>query len=36
VYWNQKNVTKLKFLISLRYIGFQNKQCIGIKKYYKA
>jgi hypothetical protein len=30
-----KSVTKLTFLISLRYIGFQNKQCIGIKKCYK-
>jgi hypothetical protein len=30
-----KSVTKLTFLISLCYIGFQNKQCIGIKKYYK-
>jgi hypothetical protein len=35
VYWNKKNVTKLTFLISLHYIGFQYKQCIGIKKYYK-
>jgi hypothetical protein len=30
-----KNVTKLTFLISLRYIGFQNKKCIRIKTYYK-
>ena len=30
-----KSVTKITFLILLRYIGFQNKQCIGIKKCYK-
>jgi hypothetical protein len=30
-----KSVTKLTFLISLCYIGFQNKQRIGIKKCYK-